>query len=80
MEDNEINMEIARTLLEFRNASVDGACNGQQAVEMFRSSPQNHYDAVLMDDAYARHGRPSRPLRPSGAWTGPTPRPSPSSP
>ena len=47
--DNEINMEIARTLLEFRNASVDGACNGQQAVEMFRSSPQNHYDAVLMD-------------------------------
>lgn len=49
VEDNEINMEIARTLLEFRNASVDGACNGQQAVEMFRSSPQNHYDAVLMD-------------------------------
>ena len=37
VEDNEINMEIARTLLEFRNASVDGACNGQQAVEMFRS-------------------------------------------
>ena len=49
VEYNEINMEIARTLLEFRNASVDGACNGQQAVEMFRSSPQNHYDAVLMD-------------------------------
>lgn len=57
VEDNEINMEIARTLLEFRNASVDGACNGQQAVEMFRSSPQNHYDAVLMGCAYARHGR-----------------------
>lgn len=49
VEDNEINMEIARTLLEFRNASVDGACNGQQAVEMFRSSPPKHYDAVLMD-------------------------------
>ena len=49
VEDNEINMEIARTLLEFRNASVDVACNGQQAVEMFRSSPPNHYDAVLMD-------------------------------
>ena len=49
VEDNEINMEIARTLLEFRNASVDGACNGQQAVEMFRSSPPNHYDAVFMD-------------------------------
>ena len=49
VEDTEINMEIARTLLEFRNASVDGACNGQQAVEMFRSSPPNHYDAVLMD-------------------------------
>lgn len=49
VEDDEINMEIARTLLEFRNASVDGACNGQQAVEMFRSSPPNHYDAVLMD-------------------------------
>ena len=49
VEDNEINMEIARTLLEFRNASVDGACNGQQAVEMFRASSPNHYDAVLMD-------------------------------
>ena len=49
VEDNEINMEIARTLLEFRNASVDVACNGQQAVEMFRSSPPNHDDAVLMD-------------------------------
>lgn len=49
VEDNEINMEIARTLLEFRNASVDGACNGRQAVDMFRASPPNHYDAVLMD-------------------------------
>lgn len=79
VEDNEINMEIARTLLEFRNASVDGACNGQQAVEMFRSSPQNHYDAVLMGCAYARHGR-HRGHSATGAWTGPTPRPSPSSP
>ena len=78
VEDNEINMEIARTLLEFRNASVDGACNGQQAVEMFRSSPQNHYDAVLMDvrmpvmDGIA--------LIKNIRLTGPTPRPSPSSP
>ena len=45
VEDNEINMEIARTPLEFRNASVD---DGQRGREMFRL-PQNHYDAVLMD-------------------------------
>ena len=43
-------MEIARTLLEFRNASVDGACNGQQAVEdVPLLAPKIHYDAVLMD-------------------------------
>ena len=49
VEDNEINMEIARTLLEFRNAAVDGAVNGQEAVDLFRASPEGHYDAVLMD-------------------------------
>ena len=49
VEDNEINMEIARTLLEFRNAAVDGAVNGQEAVDRFRDSPGGYYDAVLMD-------------------------------
>ena len=49
VEDNEINMEIARTLLEFRNAAVDGAVNGQEAVDRFRDSSGGYYDAVLMD-------------------------------
>lgn len=49
VEDNELNMEITRTLLEFKNTQVEEAINGQQAVDMFLKSPPHYYDAVLMD-------------------------------
>ena len=48
-EDNELNMEIARTLLEFKGMKVDCAENGRIAVDLFRASPVGHYDAILMD-------------------------------
>ncbi|MBQ8826890.1 MAG: response regulator, partial [Oscillospiraceae bacterium] len=48
-EDDELNMEIARTLLEADGLTVETAENGQQAADMFNASELNHYDAVLMD-------------------------------
>ena len=48
-EDNELNREIAVTLLEEQGAEVTAAENGREAVEIFQSSPRGTFDAVLMD-------------------------------
>lgn len=48
-EDNELNLEIAKSLLEMHGIVVEAAENGQIAVETFLHSPQNHFFAVLMD-------------------------------
>jgi PAS domain S-box-containing protein len=45
-EDNEINQQVAREILESAGLRVDLANNGKEAVEKVRSGP---YDAVLMD-------------------------------
>ena len=49
VEDNELNMEIARSLMEMNGMEVDTAENGQVAVEKFRSFPPGHFAAILMD-------------------------------
>ncbi|EEO27601.2 PAS domain S-box protein [Oxalobacter formigenes HOxBLS] len=49
VEDNELNMEIARSLMELHGMQVDPAENGQVAVEKFQASPEGHYSAILMD-------------------------------
>lgn len=49
VEDNDLNLEIAQTLLEFKKASVDTARNGQEAVNAFAASPEGFYDFILMD-------------------------------
>jgi len=49
VEDNEINAEIARCLLEDRNFKVDCVYNGAQAVERMRSTEPGTYDVILMD-------------------------------
>ncbi|MCJ7855280.1 response regulator [Lachnospiraceae bacterium NSJ-143] len=49
VEDNELNMEIARSLLEMSGIEVKACENGRKAVEAFESSPDNYFDAVLMD-------------------------------
>lgn len=49
VEDNELNMEIARELLEMTNAIVDTAVNGKEAVERFVCSEPGYYDVILMD-------------------------------
>ena len=48
-EDNALNAEIARTLLEDAGAHVTVVSDGQQAVDAFRSSQPGQYDAILMD-------------------------------
>ena len=48
-EDNEINVEIAKTLLEMSGVSVDVARNGQECIALFDQSPENTYLAILMD-------------------------------
>lgn len=48
-EDMTINAEIIREILSVKEAVVDHAVDGKQAVEMFRDSGEKYYDAVLMD-------------------------------
>lgn len=48
-EDNELNMEIAKFLLEEYGAHIIEAENGQEAVEMFAKSAPFEIDAILMD-------------------------------
>lgn len=48
-EDNEINAEIAKSIFEMNNATVDLAVNGKEAVEKFVNSPSGKYDVILMD-------------------------------
>lgn len=48
-EDNEINAELARALLEHYGAQVDWAKNGQEGVRIFQASDAGTYDAILMD-------------------------------
>lgn len=48
-EDNELNMEIAREILTGYGLEVDGAVNGQEAVERFEASEEGTYQAILMD-------------------------------
>ena len=49
VEDNELNAEIAKTVLEDVGALVTRVENGQQAVELFKEKPEGTFDAILMD-------------------------------
>ena len=49
VEDNELNAEIAKTVLEDDGALVTRVEDGQQAVELFKEKPAGTFDAILMD-------------------------------
>ncbi|MBE6838678.1 MAG: response regulator [Ruminococcus sp.] len=49
VEDNEMSREILCTLLEMKNASVEYAEDGTEAVNMFKKGAPCYYDAILMD-------------------------------
>ena len=48
-EVNEINAEIAESMLEMAGATLDIAHDGAQAVAMFDGQAPQTYDAILMD-------------------------------
>ena len=49
VEDNAINMEIAKMILDQQGFMVEEAENGQVAVDMVSQSEPGYYDAILMD-------------------------------
>ena len=49
VEDNEINMEIACTLIGSRGVETEQAVNGIEAVEKVMGNPEGYYDIVFMD-------------------------------
>ena len=49
VEDNEINMQIARELLETNGAIITEATNGKEAIQIFESSKEGTFDIILMD-------------------------------
>ncbi|WP_432630009.1 ATP-binding protein [Brotaphodocola sp.] len=48
-EDNELNMEIAKTLLEDEGAVITEAHDGKEAVEIFVNQEPGSFDVILMD-------------------------------
>ena len=49
VEDNELNAEIAETLLSDEGAAVTVAKDGLQAINIFKEKPEGSFDAILMD-------------------------------
>ena len=49
VDDNEINLEIARELLIAQGFLVESAENGSKALEMVEHSEPGYYDLILMD-------------------------------
>ena len=49
VEDNAVNMEIAKMILEQMGFEVETAENGKIAVDMVSASSPSYYNAVLMD-------------------------------
>lgn len=48
-EDNELNAEIAQTLLESEGIVVTRAADGNEAVDLYVGRPAGSFDAILMD-------------------------------
>lgn len=49
VEDNDINIYVAQIILERVGCIVTIARNGQEAVDTFKASDENYFDAILMD-------------------------------
>ncbi len=49
VEDNELNLEIAKSLIMLTGMSVETAMNGQEALDILREKPDWYYDMIFMD-------------------------------
>ena len=71
-EDNDLNAEILRSMLDLKGASCVICSNGKQVVEAFEESEPDQYDAVLVDvqmpvtNGYEASRRIRTSRRPSG--------------
>ncbi len=48
-EDNDLNAELAATMLQEKGLIIDRAADGVQCIAMLRSRPSDYYMAILMD-------------------------------
>ena len=48
-EDNDLNAEIAMTVLKENGLKAERAANGKQCMEMLKKMPEDYYDMILMD-------------------------------
>lgn len=48
-EDNDLNAEIAMTILNENGIEVDRAADGQICIDMLKSAREDYYDGILMD-------------------------------
>ena len=48
-EDNDLNAEIAMTILEEYGVKTERAVDGVKCLELLKKAPEHYYDAVLMD-------------------------------
>ena len=49
VEDNDLNREISRTLIEEMGVQIDEAVDGEEAVRKVSESEESYYDMILMD-------------------------------
>ena len=49
VEDNEINMEIIKAILERTEAGLTCAWDAEEAIDIFSASEENYFDLILMD-------------------------------
>ena len=48
-EDNDLNAEIAMTVLKENGLKAERAANGKRCIEMLKKMPEDYYDMILMD-------------------------------
>ena len=48
-EDNDLNAEIAMTVLKENGLKAERATNGKRCIEMLKKMPEDYYDMILMD-------------------------------
>ena len=56
-EDNELNAEIAMTVLKENGLKAERAANGKQCIEMLKKMPEDYYDMILHGYSDAGDGR-----------------------
>ena len=74
VDDNELNVEIAKCMLENNGMKVTCAADGQEAVELFEKSEPGYYGAIFMDVMMPRMDgleatKTIRNMKRSDAWS-----------